>query len=64
MKSCFQILRGAQRIDPDTAILIPGDAEAALEKERMVQGIPLEEKTLEILRGLSEGRYDYEIPKI
>ncbi len=64
MNACFRILRGAQRIDPETAILIPGDAEAALEKERMVRGIPLEGKTLEILRGLSEGRYDYEIPKI
>ncbi len=64
MNACFQILRGAQRIDPETNILIPGDAEAALEKERMVGGIPLEEKTLEILQGLSEGRYDYEIPRI
>lgn len=64
MKACFQILRGAQRINPETNILIPGDAEAALEKERRVQGIPLEGKILEILHGLSEGRYDYEIPKI
>lgn len=64
MSACFQILRAAERIDPETAILIPGDAEAALEKERMIHGIPLEEKTLEILRGLSEGKYDYEIPKL
>jgi LDH2 family malate/lactate/ureidoglycolate dehydrogenase len=64
MKACFAIVRGAHRIDPDTPILIPGDAEAEMEKVRRVQGIPLDKKTLEILRGLSEGRYDYEIPNL
>jgi ureidoglycolate dehydrogenase (NAD+) len=64
MRACFQILRGARRIDPERGILVPGDAEATLERERMVQGIPLPRKTLEILNGLTEGRYDYEVPQV
>ncbi|MHB8909931.1 MAG: Ldh family oxidoreductase [Syntrophales bacterium] len=64
MKACFQIVRAARRIDPETGILIPGDAEEALERERRTQGIALEGKTLEILHGLSEGRYDYEVPQV
>jgi hypothetical protein len=35
-----------------------------LERKRRAEGIPMEEKTLEILRGLACGRYDYDIPKV
>ncbi len=64
MRACFAVVRGARRINPDSPILIPGDAEDELEKERRIRGIPLDGKTLEILRGLGEGRYDYEVPNL
>ena len=64
LKALFSILRGARRIDPETAIIVPGEYEADLERKRRAQGIPLEAKTLEILHGLTCGRYDYDIPKV
>ena len=64
MREYFRILRGAPRIDPETHILIPGDAEEELEGERRKKGIPVKIKTLKILQGMSEGQYDYEIPKL
>ena len=64
LKALFQILRGAQRIDPETPIMIPGEFEDALEKKQRAMGIPMDDATLETMRGLTAGRYDYEIPKI
>jgi LDH2 family malate/lactate/ureidoglycolate dehydrogenase len=63
LKALFLILRGSQRINPDKAILIPGDYEDELEKNRRASGIPLDLVTMNILRGLTQGQYDYEIPK-
>lgn len=63
LNALFLILRGAQRIKPDKAILIPGDYEDELEKNRRASGIPMDRMTLETLRGLTQGQYDYEIPK-
>jgi LDH2 family malate/lactate/ureidoglycolate dehydrogenase len=63
LKALFLILRGSQRINPDKAILIPGDYEDELEKTRRASGIPIDRMTLNLLRGLIQGQYDYEIPK-
>jgi len=63
LKALFSILRGAQRINPETAILIPGEFEQRLEEERRATGIPMDSTSLKILRGLARGKYDYEIPK-
>jgi ureidoglycolate dehydrogenase (NAD+) len=63
LKALFLILRGAQRINPETAILIPGELEDELEKRRRSIGIPMDSKSMEVLRGLTRGQYDYEIPK-
>jgi len=63
LKALFSILRGAQRINPETAILIPGEFEQRLEEERRATGIPMDSTSLKILRGLARGEYDYEIPK-
>lgn len=63
LKALFLILRGTQRINPESPILIPGEIEDALEKKRLATGIPMDAKTMDILRGLTRGEYDYEIPK-
>jgi LDH2 family malate/lactate/ureidoglycolate dehydrogenase len=63
LRALFSILRGAQRINPETTILIPGEFEQRLEEERRAKGIPMDSRSLEILRGLARGQYDYEIPK-
>jgi LDH2 family malate/lactate/ureidoglycolate dehydrogenase len=62
MRSMFRMLREVPRVDPNTPILIPGEIEALLEKERRFKGIPLDARTLDILKGLTQGNYDYELP--
>jgi len=64
MKQLFELLRSAPRIDPEKPIFIPGEPEAQMEKARKMKGIPLEVKVLEALRGLAQGKYDYEIPRL
>jgi LDH2 family malate/lactate/ureidoglycolate dehydrogenase len=64
VKQVFQELRKAKRIDPERPILIPGEPEAQIEEIRRKKGIPLEAKVFENLEGLSQGKYDYEIPRL
>ena len=63
MKRMYHKLRGAPPITPDQPVLISGELEANLEKTRRQHGIPMDPKVFEILKGLTEGKYDYEIPK-
>jgi len=62
MKLLFDLMRDARRIDREKPILIPGEPEAQMEQDRRVNGIPLEPKVLKTLKGLAQGKYDYDIP--
>jgi ureidoglycolate dehydrogenase (NAD+) len=62
VREMFRLIRGTPRVDPNVPVLIPGEPEARLERERRLQGIPLDQKILETLKGLTEGKYDYELP--
>jgi len=64
MKHLCHSLRNARRIDPTKPILIPGDPEAHMERQRREHEIPLEPEPFEALKGLAQGKYDYEIPKL
>jgi LDH2 family malate/lactate/ureidoglycolate dehydrogenase len=63
MKQLCELLRNCQRIDAENPVLIPGEPEARIEEERRVNGIPFEQKIFETLKGLTQGRYDYEMPR-
>jgi LDH2 family malate/lactate/ureidoglycolate dehydrogenase len=63
MKQLCDLIRNAHRIDTEKPILIPGEPEAQIEGVRRVNGIPLEPKALKRLRGLVQGKYDYDIPR-
>jgi LDH2 family malate/lactate/ureidoglycolate dehydrogenase len=63
MKQLCDLIRNAHRIDTEKPILIPGEPEAQMEQDRRVNGIPLEPKALKTLRGLAQGKYDYDIPR-
>jgi ureidoglycolate dehydrogenase (NAD+) len=63
MKDLFAGLRGAQRIDPETSIFVPGERGAQTERDRQRNGVPIAPRLLETLKGLAEGNYDYDIPK-
>jgi ureidoglycolate dehydrogenase (NAD+) len=64
MKQLCASLRNSRRIDPTEPILIPGDPEANMEGQRRDHGIPLEPDAFEALKGLAQGKYDYEIPRL
>ena len=63
MKELCDSMRSAPPADPGKPVMIPGEPEARVEKIRRARGIPLEPKVFELLQGLTQGRYDYEIPK-
>ena len=63
MKRMYRNLREAPPINPEQPVLISGEQEAKLEMNRREHGIPLDPRVFEILKGLTEGKYDYEIPK-
>ena len=62
VKEMFLMIREVPRVDPDIPVLIPGEPEARLEKERWHKGIPIASKSYDLLRGLTQGKYDYELP--
>jgi len=64
MNQLCNSMRNAQRLDPSKPILIPGDPEAQMEQHRRENGIPFEADAFEILKGLAQGKYDYEIPRL
>ncbi len=57
-------MRNARRIDLTKRIFIPGEPEVEMERARRTNGIPLEKKVFETLRGLADGKYDYDIPRL
>ncbi|MBW2056846.1 MAG: Ldh family oxidoreductase [Deltaproteobacteria bacterium] len=63
MDRLCNLIRSARRIDPRKPVLIPGEPEAQTERARRTNGIPLEPEVFENLKGLTEGRYDYDIPR-
>ena len=63
MKDISNRLRSAQRIRPDLPVLIAGDLENALEKERRQKGIPMDVNDLSKLNDLADGKYDIEVAK-
>ncbi|MBY0496662.1 MAG: Ldh family oxidoreductase [Cyanobacteria bacterium] len=62
MKELRASMRAAPPLDPQRPIMIPGEPEARLEKQRRIEGIPMPEEVLELLKGLASGHYDYEVP--
>jgi ureidoglycolate dehydrogenase (NAD+) len=63
MRQLCDSMRGAPPADPGKPVMIPGEPEAQVEKVRRARGIPLEPKAFQLLRGLTRGEYDYEMPK-
>jgi len=63
MKQLYELLRNARRIDSKRPIFIPGEPEAQMERVRRMNGIPFEPKVFETLKGLTQGKYDYEMPR-
>lgn len=63
MRELLDGLRGAQPVHPDEPVLIPGERGGRTERDRRLNGIPVGSELLENLKGLSEGRYDYPVPK-
>ena len=63
MKQLCELLRNTRRIDSKKRIFIPGEPEAQMERARRMNGIPFEQKIFETLKGLTQGRYDYEMPR-
>ena len=63
MKQLCDSMRTAPLIDPGKPILIPGEPEAQIERNRRAKGIPIESKAFQLLQGLTRGEYDYEMPK-
>jgi LDH2 family malate/lactate/ureidoglycolate dehydrogenase len=63
MKQICEWLRGAPRMDTEKPILIPGEPEAQMELVRRTNGIPFDAEVSETLKGLTQGKYDYEMPR-
>jgi LDH2 family malate/lactate/ureidoglycolate dehydrogenase len=63
MKDLFEGLRSAQRINQGNPIFIPGERATQTERARRLNGIPIAPRLLETLKGLTQGNYDYDIPK-
>ena len=62
MKELRDSMRAAPPLDPQQPIMIPGEPEARIEQQRRVEGIPMPEDAFELLKGLTSGHYDYEVP--
>jgi ureidoglycolate dehydrogenase (NAD+) len=63
MEQLCELLRNARRIDPEKPSLIPGEPEAQIEKVRRMNGVPFDVKVFETLKGLTQGKYNYEMPR-
>ncbi len=64
MRQLCVSIRNAPRADPKKPIFIPGEPEAQMERDRRANGIPLDPEVFEALKGLAQGEYDYDIPKL
>jgi len=63
MEQLCELLRNARRIDSQKPILIPGEPEAQIERVSRMNGIPFDVKVFQTLKGLTQGKYDYEISR-
>ena len=63
MKQICEWLRSAPRMDAEKPIFIPGEPEAQMELVRRTNGIPFDAKVSETMKGLTQGKYDYEMPR-
>ena len=62
MKELRTTMRAAPPLDPKQPVVIPGEPEARIEKKRRVEGIPISEDAFRLLKGLTQGQYDYAVP--
>jgi len=44
--------------------LIPGEPEAQIQRVQKEKGVPFEPRIFETLKGMAQGNYDYEIPRL
>ncbi len=63
MRELFRGLRGAQRIEQEEPILVPGERGGKSQRSRRLNGIPIAPQLLETLKGLAQGNYDYDVPR-
>jgi ureidoglycolate dehydrogenase (NAD+) len=63
MRHLRVVMRSAPPIDPRHPVLMPGEPDAQIEAIRRRDGIPIPEEAFQLLKGLTRGQYDYEIPK-
>ncbi|MBW1750091.1 MAG: Ldh family oxidoreductase, partial [Deltaproteobacteria bacterium] len=59
----FNLMRSARLIDSEKPIIIPGEPDTALEKERKAHGVPINTGKLNKLKNLAAGNYDDEVSK-
>jgi len=62
MKEIRTTMRSAPPLNPKQPIMIPGEPEARLEQQRRVEGIPIAEDAFRLLKGLTQGQYEYAVP--
>jgi len=63
MKALFNLLRNSRQIDNETSILVPGELETQKERNRRASGIPFDVNVLNTLKNITQGDYEYELPK-
>ncbi len=63
MKELRSAMLAVPPVDQSMPIVIPGDPEAEVEARRRREGIPVPESAFELLKGLTRGQYEYEMPK-
>lgn len=63
MKDLRETMRAVPALDPAAPVVIPGEPEARIAEQRRLEGIPVPEGTFELLKGLTRGQYEYEMPK-
>lgn len=64
LKKLFNEIKKSKPIDQAKPILIPGELETQKEDFYKTHGIPLETKVYYSLKGIAEGNYNYEIPRL
>lgn len=62
MKELRAAMRSAPPLNPSQPVVIPGEPEARIEKQRRAEGIPVSEDAFTLLKGLAQGQYDYAVP--
>lgn len=55
-------IRAVPPLNPKAPVVIPGEPEAQIARERSSHGIPMQESVFESLKGLTHGQYVYDMP--